>query len=101
MAYASGPPNIGGVETLIDEVSTRLGAGGVEVTALTTDRSGELPRDDAPIEQWTDQQKQRPEDSGANRHTLWTGDLSSRRCTTHDAPPIPSKPLGARKFRAR
>ena len=47
MAYASAPPHMGGVETLIDEVSTRLVAGGVEVTVLTTDRSGELPRDES------------------------------------------------------
>jgi glycosyltransferase involved in cell wall biosynthesis len=36
-------PLTGGIETHIHEVCTRLGAAGVEVTVLTTDRSGNLP----------------------------------------------------------
>jgi glycosyltransferase involved in cell wall biosynthesis len=47
MVYANAPPHMGGVETLVDEVSTRLSAGGVEMTVLATDRSGELPREES------------------------------------------------------
>jgi glycosyltransferase involved in cell wall biosynthesis len=36
-------PVVGGIITHVDEVSTRLGAAGVDVTVLTTDPSGELP----------------------------------------------------------
>jgi len=43
MVSASARPLIGGVETHVHEVSTRLGTAGVDVTVLTTDRSGGLP----------------------------------------------------------
>src|ERR1700733_4156028 len=43
MVTASALPRVGGIETHVHEVSTRLGAGGVGVTVLTTDPSGELP----------------------------------------------------------
>jgi len=43
MVSANAFPLMGGIETHVHEVSTRLGAAGVEVTVLTTDRSGDLP----------------------------------------------------------
>jgi glycosyltransferase involved in cell wall biosynthesis len=43
MVSACALPEMGGVETHVHEVSTRLGPAGVDVTVLTTDRSGELP----------------------------------------------------------
>jgi glycosyltransferase involved in cell wall biosynthesis len=44
MVTASALPRMGGIETHVHEVSTRLGAAGIDVTVLTTDPSGELPR---------------------------------------------------------
>ena len=38
---------MGGIETHVHEVSTRLGAAGIDVTVLTTDPSGELPREES------------------------------------------------------
>jgi glycosyltransferase involved in cell wall biosynthesis len=43
MVSARALPLMGGIETHVHEVCTRLGAAGVDVTVLTTDRSGELP----------------------------------------------------------
>ncbi len=43
MVTASALPLMGGIETHVHEVSTRLGAAGIDVTVLTTDRSGDLP----------------------------------------------------------
>lgn len=43
MVSANAWPAMGGVETHIHEVSKRLAASGVDVTVLTTDRSGRLP----------------------------------------------------------
>ena len=43
MVSACALPLMGGIETHVHEVSTRLGAAGVDVTVLTTDRSGNLP----------------------------------------------------------
>ena len=43
MVSACTLPMMGGIETHVHEVSTRLGAAGVDVTVLTTDRSGDLP----------------------------------------------------------
>ena len=43
MVSACALPLMGGTETHVHEVSTRLGAAGVDVTVLTTDRSGDLP----------------------------------------------------------
>jgi glycosyltransferase involved in cell wall biosynthesis len=43
MVSANALPVMGGIETHIDEVSRRLGAAGVDVTVVTTDRSGKLP----------------------------------------------------------
>ena len=43
MVSACALPLMGGIETHVHEVSTRLGAAGVDVTVLTTDRSGDLP----------------------------------------------------------
>lgn len=43
MVSANALPVIGGIETHIHEVSTRLGAEGVDVTVVATDRSGDLP----------------------------------------------------------
>jgi glycosyltransferase involved in cell wall biosynthesis len=43
MVSAFAFPTIGGIATHVHEVSTRLGAAGVDVTVLTTDRSGDLP----------------------------------------------------------
>jgi glycosyltransferase involved in cell wall biosynthesis len=43
MVAARALPLMGGIETHVHEVSTRLGAAGVDVTVLTTDRSGDLP----------------------------------------------------------
>jgi len=43
MVCARALPLMGGIETHVHEVSTRLGAAGVDVTVLTTDRSGDLP----------------------------------------------------------
>jgi glycosyltransferase involved in cell wall biosynthesis len=37
---------MGGIETHVHEVSTRLGADDVDVTVLTTDRAGDLPPDE-------------------------------------------------------
>ena len=39
-------PGWAGIETHVHEVSTRLGAAGVDVTVLTTDPSGELPQEE-------------------------------------------------------
>lgn len=44
MVAARALPLMGGVETHVHEVSGRLAAAGVEVTVLTTDPAGELPR---------------------------------------------------------
>ena len=46
MVTASALPRMGGIETHVHEVSTRLAAAGVDVTVLTTDPSGELPREE-------------------------------------------------------
>jgi len=46
MVTASALPRMGGIETHVHEVSTRLGAAGIDVTVLTTDPSGELPREE-------------------------------------------------------
>jgi glycosyltransferase involved in cell wall biosynthesis len=46
MVSARALPLMGGIETHIHEVSTRLSAAGVRVTVLTTDRFGELPPDE-------------------------------------------------------
>ena len=46
MVSARATPFTGGIETHVDEVSRRLAASGVAVTVLTTDTSGELPRDE-------------------------------------------------------
>ena len=43
MVTASALPLMGGIETHVHEVSSRLGAAGIDVTVLTTDRSGDLP----------------------------------------------------------
>ena len=43
MVSALALPEMGGIETHVHEVSTRLAGAGVGVTVLTTDRSGELP----------------------------------------------------------
>jgi glycosyltransferase involved in cell wall biosynthesis len=43
MVSACALPLMGGIETHVHEVSTRLGAAGVDVTVLTTDRSGNQP----------------------------------------------------------
>ncbi|OBG42613.1 glycosyltransferase [Mycobacterium alsense] len=43
MVSAFAFPLMGGIATHVHEVSTRLGAAGVDVTVLTTDPSGELP----------------------------------------------------------
>jgi glycosyltransferase involved in cell wall biosynthesis len=43
MVTARALPLMGGIETHVHEVATRLGAAGVDVTVLTTDRSGDLP----------------------------------------------------------
>lgn len=43
MVTAFALPELGGIETHVHEVSRRLGAAGVDVTVLTTDRSGRLP----------------------------------------------------------
>jgi glycosyltransferase involved in cell wall biosynthesis len=43
MVSALALPEMGGIETHVHEVSTRLAGAGVDVTVLTTDRSGELP----------------------------------------------------------
>lgn len=43
MVSAFAYPLIGGIATHVHEVSTRLGAAGVDVTVLTTDLSGDLP----------------------------------------------------------
>jgi glycosyltransferase involved in cell wall biosynthesis len=46
MVSANALPVMGGIETHIHEVSTRLGAAGLDVTVLTTDRSGALPSEE-------------------------------------------------------
>ena len=43
MVSALALPEMGGIETHVHEVSTGLAGAGVDVTVLTTDRSGELP----------------------------------------------------------
>lgn len=43
MVAARALPLMGGIETHLHEVSTRLAAAGADVTVLTTDRSGDLP----------------------------------------------------------
>ena len=43
MVAARALPLMGGIETHVHEVASRLGAAGVDVTVLTTDRSGDLP----------------------------------------------------------
>ncbi len=43
MVSARALPYMGGIETHVHEVSTRLAAAGADVTVLTTDTSGELP----------------------------------------------------------
>jgi glycosyltransferase involved in cell wall biosynthesis len=43
MVSALALPEMGGIETHVHEVSTRLAGAGVDVTVLTTDRSGALP----------------------------------------------------------
>ena len=44
MVTARALPYMGGIETHVHEVSRRLAASGVQVTVLTTDVSGDLPR---------------------------------------------------------
>ena len=46
MVSANARPVQGGIETHLHEVCTRLGAGGLDVTVLTTDRSGDLPSEE-------------------------------------------------------
>lgn len=46
MVSALALPEMGGIETHVHEVSSRLAAAGSEVTVLTTDRSGALPADE-------------------------------------------------------
>ncbi|MGB8407794.1 MAG: glycosyltransferase family 4 protein [Mycobacterium sp.] len=46
MVSALALPEMGGIETHVHEVSSRLAAGGADVTVLTTDRSGALPADE-------------------------------------------------------
>lgn len=46
MVSALALPEMGGIETHVHEVSSRLAAVGSEVTVLTTDRSGALPTDE-------------------------------------------------------
>jgi len=46
MVSANAFPSVGGTETHIHEVSTRLAAAGVDVTVLTTDRAGDMPVDE-------------------------------------------------------
>lgn len=46
MVSALALPEMGGIETHVHEVSTRLADSGVDVTVLTTDRSGELRREE-------------------------------------------------------
>ncbi|HYI21490.1 MAG TPA: glycosyltransferase family 4 protein [Candidatus Limnocylindrales bacterium] len=46
MVSANAYPVMGGVETHVNEVAPRVAAAGFDVTILTTDRSGELPRRD-------------------------------------------------------
>jgi glycosyltransferase involved in cell wall biosynthesis len=46
MVSALALPEMGGIETHVHEVSKRLARDGVDVTVLTTDRSGELPVDE-------------------------------------------------------
>ncbi len=46
MVSARALPLMGGTETHVHEVCTRLGAAGVDVTVLTTDRSGDLPAEE-------------------------------------------------------
>jgi glycosyltransferase involved in cell wall biosynthesis len=46
MVSARALPLMGGIETHVHEVSSRLAAAGVDVTVLTTDRSGDLPIDE-------------------------------------------------------
>jgi glycosyltransferase involved in cell wall biosynthesis len=41
------PPLLGGTETHVDEVATRLSRGGMDVTVLTTDVHGDLPTTEA------------------------------------------------------
>src|SRR5271156_3743015 len=48
MVSANALPLMGGIETHVHEVSTRLGAAGVDVTVLTTDRSGDLAIEEKP-----------------------------------------------------
>ena len=47
MVSTNALPNMGGVETHINEVANRLSSAGTEVTVLTTDRSGDLAREEA------------------------------------------------------
>ena len=46
MVSALALPEMGGIETHVHEVSTRLAHAEVDVTVLTTDRSGELPTEE-------------------------------------------------------
>lgn len=46
MVAARALPLMGGIETHVHEVSRRLAAAGVDVTVLTTDTTGDLPRDE-------------------------------------------------------
>lgn len=46
MVTARYPPHMGGIETHVEEVARRLAARDVEVTVLTTDPTGELPREE-------------------------------------------------------
>ncbi len=47
MVSANAFPVMGGVETHLNEIAPRVAASGFDVTMLTTDRSGELPRSEA------------------------------------------------------
>lgn len=47
MVAARALPYMGGIETHVHEVARRLAAAGVQVTVLTTDASGELPRSES------------------------------------------------------
>ena len=57
MVSCNAYPFVGGVETHIHEVSRRLAAGGMQVSVLTTDTTGELPTDDmvagCRVRRWT------------------------------------------------
>lgn len=80
MVCANALPRMGGVETHVHEVSTRLGAAGMHMTVLTTDRSGDLPvEEDFPgyrVRRWRAYPRSRDYylAPGLARHLLQTND---------------------------